>query len=148
MVILETETFRQAKKRLLSKREYLFIQRQILSPTRLVPTIRQSGGIRKLVWIGTIKGRRRRMQILYYYRMVVREKNPGLRAEERGAGLGLLDSSQSPIGIVGDSEADECEVMEQITLLHICQLRGSQGLTLEQVRRLRAAVRNELDKFK
>ncbi|MEX1211356.1 MAG: hypothetical protein WEA36_00785 [Balneolaceae bacterium] len=110
MEILETETFRQAKKRLLSKREYQFIQRQILSPTRLVPSIRQSGGIRKLVWVGTIKGRRRKMQILYYYRTF----------------------SNSDHGVV-----------EQITLLHICQLRGSRGLSLDQVRRLRSAVRDE-----
>lgn len=91
------------------------------------------------------------MQILYYYRELsaagrgngsVDRGNESLDRVNRSLdepAMGSVDSVREHSVQTGD--------LEQITLLHVCQLRDTGGLSVDQIRRMRSAVREELKQF-
>lgn len=68
MVIIETPRFSKLITDYLSDNEYAALQWGLVTHPELGDVIPQSGGIRKLRWAGSGKGKRGGLRIIYYWR--------------------------------------------------------------------------------
>ncbi len=67
MKIIETPIFTRRLKALLNDNEYRDLQNSLISRPEAGKVIRGSGGIRKLRWSGSGRGKRGGVRIIYYW---------------------------------------------------------------------------------
>lgn len=67
MTIIETPLFTKRLKSLLSDEEYRDLQNFLVSNPETGKIIPQSGGLRKLRWVGSGRGKRGGSRVIYYW---------------------------------------------------------------------------------
>ncbi len=67
MRIIETPIFTRRLKSLLSDEEYRELQNSLITDPEAGKVIRGSGGIRKLRWAGSGRGKRGGVRVIYYW---------------------------------------------------------------------------------
>ena len=70
MVIVETRAFTARIRELLSDEEYRLLQNDLVAHPELGPVIRGTGGLRKLRWRGSGRGKRGGIRVIYYWHVV------------------------------------------------------------------------------
>ncbi len=67
MRLFTTKTFERAIHKLMSKNQRMEMEAAIVANPRGAPLIRDTGGIRKLRWAGSGRGKRGGMRVIYFY---------------------------------------------------------------------------------
>jgi mRNA-degrading endonuclease RelE of RelBE toxin-antitoxin system len=67
MEFLETPVFTKLIQRLISEEGYHLLQLQLVAHPEIGDVIKESGGVRKLRWSGSGRGKRGGIRVIYYY---------------------------------------------------------------------------------
>lgn len=67
MVLIETSVFTRQVERLLEEEEYRFLQIELIQRPTAGAVIRGTGGLRKLRWRTTSRGKRGGARVIYYW---------------------------------------------------------------------------------
>ena len=107
MQVFSTRTCERAVRKLLGETARREMEASIASAPGAAPVIRGTGGIRKLRWAGSGRGKRGGIRTIYFYRLQHTGANAALSGDEQ-------DEQLEAVGVAGDGMAADAALLRQV----------------------------------